>query len=135
MSDELKNRTRAFALRVIKMVDRLPKKQVMQVIGNQILRSGTSVGANYRAACRARSKKEFISKLGIVEEECDETIYWKELLRDGGWVSEEKIELLRDGGWVSEEKIEPIKEEAEEILKIMVTSCKTAKNNKERKIS
>jgi four helix bundle protein len=114
MSDELKNRTKAFSLRVIKMVDRLPKRQVTQIVGNQILRSGTSVGANYRAACRARSKKEFIAKLGIVEEECDETIYW--------------MELLNEGGWVSKEKIEPIKKEAEEILRIMVASSKTAKS-------
>ncbi len=116
MSDELKNRTKAFALSVIEMIDRLPKIKIPQVMGDQILRSGTSVGANYRAACRARSRKEFIAKLGIVEEECDETIYW--------------MELLCEGGWISKDKIEPIKKEAEEILRIMVASSRTVKSQK-----
>jgi four helix bundle protein len=76
---DLKQRTKSFALRIIKVVDALPKTRSANVIGNQLLRSGTSVGANYRAACRARSPAEFVAKLGIVEEEADESGYWLEL--------------------------------------------------------
>jgi four helix bundle protein len=92
---ELKNRTKAFALRVIKMSDVLPKSRAANVIANQILRSATSMAANYRAVGRARSKAEFIAKLGIVVEEADETVFWLEMLGDSGIVSEAKLgELL-----------------------------------------
>ena len=77
--DELKRRTRRFALEVIWLVDSLPRTRTTEIVGRQLLRSGTSVGANYRAACRARSPADFISKMGIVEEEADESIYWMEL--------------------------------------------------------
>lgn len=77
---ELKQRTKKFALRVIKLVDALPKTSAGRTIGNQLMRSGTSVGANYRSACRGRSKAEFIAKLGVVEEEADESAYWMELI-------------------------------------------------------
>ena len=74
-TEDFKNRTKTFALRVIRLTEALPKNQTANVIGKQLLRCGTSVGANYRAACRARSTPEFIAKMGIVEEECDESMY------------------------------------------------------------
>ena len=115
MSEEIKRRTRKFALRVMRLVDSLPKEPSARHIGHQLLRSGTSVGANYRAACRARSAAEFRSKLGVVEEEADESIYWMELLVDGGLVSEDLLSNLVD--------------EANQILAITVASIKTSKKN------
>ena len=79
-NSELKLRTKKFALRVINLVQNLPKNKVADVVGHQLLRSATSVGANYRAACRARSQADFISKITIVEEEADECCYWLELI-------------------------------------------------------
>lgn len=79
---ELKLRTKTFALRSIRMIENFPKSNSAKVIGYQLLRSSTSVGANYRAACRARSKAEFISKIKIVEEEADESLYWLELIQE-----------------------------------------------------
>jgi len=81
--EELKHRTKAFGLSVIKLVDQLPRTRSANVIGNQLLNCATSVGANYRAACRARSKAEFTAKLGVVEEEADEAAYWLEILTEG----------------------------------------------------
>ena len=75
---ELKQRTKKFAIRIVRLVQSLPKTNIANVIGNQLLRAGTAVGANYRAACRARSKIEFIAKLGIVVEEADESCFWLE---------------------------------------------------------
>ncbi len=112
--DELRARTRAFSLRVVKLVQSLPKNMVADVMGKQVLRSATSVGANYRAACRAQSDAMFISKLSIVVEEADETVYWLELIRDAGLVKPELLAELID--------------EAEQILKIMAASRKTAKH-------
>lgn len=95
--DKLSVRTRAFALRVIHMVEALPRGRASVAIGNQLLRSGTSVGANYRAACRARSPAEFCAKLGIVEEEADESIYWIELATEAGLVLRQRVsELLNE---------------------------------------
>jgi four helix bundle protein len=91
---ELQNRTKAFALRVLKLVDVLPRTPAGRAISNQLVRSATSVGANYRAACRARSRPEFASKLGTVLEEADESLYWLEMIRDGNLLSECKISLL-----------------------------------------
>ena len=91
---DLKVRTKTFALRVIKVVDALPKTRTANVIGNQLLRSGTSVGANYRAACRARSTADFIAKMGIVEEEADESVYWMELLIDSKLMSPPQLSDL-----------------------------------------
>jgi four helix bundle protein len=113
-SYDLKERTRAFALRVIRLVDSLPQTSTGNVIGRQLLRSGTSVGANYRAACRARSTAEFCSKLGIVEEEADESIYWMELLIDANLVREDLLSGLID--------------EAGQLLSIVVASIKTARH-------
>ena len=94
---ELKTRTKAFALRVIKMSDALPKTRAANVITNQILRSATSLAANYRAVGRARSKAEFVAKLGVVIEEADETVFWLEMLADSGIVNASKLsELLKE---------------------------------------
>lgn len=114
---ELKNRTKAFALRVIKLVGVLPDGAVGRTIGSQLIRSGTSVGANYRAACRGRSKAEFIAKLGIVIEEADETCYW--------------LELIIDGQLLPAHRVEPLLQEANELTAIMVASRKTAGTNPE----
>ncbi|MBC8115174.1 MAG: four helix bundle protein [Candidatus Saccharimonas sp.] len=106
-------RTKQFALRVMRLVDSLPRSRSADVIGRQMLRSATSVGANYRAARRARSPAEFCAKLGIVEEEADESIYWLELLVDGKIVKQELlVELLK---------------EANEITAMVVSSIQTAK--------
>jgi four helix bundle protein len=91
---ELKTRTKQFALRVIKLVGALPRNTEGRAIGAQLVRSGTSVGANYRAACRGRSKAEFISKLGTVEEEADESAYWMELVIDGGLLPKARVTAL-----------------------------------------
>ena len=113
---DLKARTKSFALRVIKVVDALPNTRSANVIGHQLLRSGTSVGANYRAACRARSTAEFVAKLGVVEEEADESGYWMELLIDSGLMSQAQLgELLK---------------EADELVAITVASIKTARQRK-----
>jgi four helix bundle protein len=93
---ELSERTKIFALRVIKMFSALPKSEVARVLGKQVLRSGTSVGANYREAQRARSKAEFIAKIGDSLKELDETAYWLELLSDSETVTEDKLGALRD---------------------------------------
>ncbi len=114
--DELKDRTKLFALRIMKLVDALPNTVAGKTIANQIMRSGSSVGANYRAACRARSNAEFISKLGIILEESDETEFW--------------LELIMDGKLLPKDKVEPLKKEAEEITAIMASSRKTAQSKK-----
>jgi len=91
---ELKERTKKFALRVIRLVSALPRTIEGRAIGNQLVRSGTAVGANYRAACRGRSKAEFISKLGTVEEEADECAYWMELIVDAGLLNAKRVTAL-----------------------------------------
>jgi four helix bundle protein len=92
---ELKQRTKQFALRALKLLAALPHTQEGRVLGGQLIRSATSVGANYRAACRGRSKAEFIAKLGIVEEEADESAYWMELIIEGGLLVKTKVDALR----------------------------------------
>jgi four helix bundle protein len=109
---ELLDRTKQFALRVIKLVGALPRTIEGRAIASQLMRSGTSVAANYRAACRARSKAEFIAKLGTVEEEADESVFW--------------LELVIESALVSEHKIRPLLNEASEIVAIMASSKKTA---------
>ena len=91
---ELQARTKSFALRIIRMFRSLPKTEEARILGKQVLRSSTSVAANYRAVCRARSKAEFTAKLGVVVEEADETVFWLELLVESGIVPEEKIHSL-----------------------------------------
>ena len=111
--EEMKERTKEFAKRAINLCRRLPNTREGRLIGDQLFRSGTSVGANYRAACRARSKADFISKLGIVLEEADESLYWLEIL------SETKI--------VKPEPVTPLMAEARELIAIFVASLTTAK--------
>ncbi len=116
--DNLRNRTKSFALRIIKLVESLPNKTTSQVIGKQLLRSGTSVGANYRASCRAKSPADFIAKIAIVVEEADESLFWMELLVESGIVKEE---LLKD-----------LMKEADELTAIFISSSKTAKENNKK---
>ena len=101
---------------MIRLVNSLPKQQVAQVLGHQLLRTGTSVGANYRAAVRGKSRADFIAKMGIVEEECDEALYWMEMLIESEIV---KPDLLKD-----------LEDEGNQILAIVVASIRTARRNK-----
>jgi len=94
---ELLARTKAFSLRILKLVDQLPRTASGRAIANQLVRSGTSVGANYRAACRGRSRPEFAAKIGIVAEEADETVYWLELIAEGGLLPQQRIiDLIKE---------------------------------------
>ena len=111
----MQNRTKAFANRVVKLCSALPNNWVARAIGGQLLRSGTSVGANYRAVCRAKSNADFINKLRIVEEECDESLFWMELLVDNNLVKASRLQSLM--------------KEAGEILAIVVASAKTARTS------
>ena len=117
--EDLRKRTKAFALRIVKMYCALPKSTEAQVLGKQVLRSGTSVAANYREASRARSDAEFISKLGIVEQELDETIMWLELLVESEMVAESRMRELLD--------------ESDELIRIFVTTIKKVKKRTARK--
>ncbi len=112
---DLQLRTKAFALQVIKLHEELPKDEVARTIGRQLLRSACSVGANYRAACRAKSKADFISKMGIVLEEADESAYW--------------IELLQETGKIHKDGFEPLLREAYELVAISISSINTARAN------
>jgi four helix bundle protein len=95
-NEDLRNRTKHFALRIIKLYVSLPRVAVAQTLGKQLLRSGTSVGANYREGCRARSNPEFVSKLGDSLKELEETSYWLELLGDSGTIRAQRLALLSD---------------------------------------
>jgi len=117
---DLKARTKQFALRVMKMVDALPRTIQGRAIAKQIIRSATSVAANYRAACRARSRAEFIAKIGIVEEEADESCFW--------------LELIIDSGLLNEDRIRPLLSEAGELVAIMAASSKSAIGNRKSPI-
>ena len=113
--EELKERTKKFALVIIKLVEELPNTNVGRTISNQVIRSGTSVAANYRAACRARSNADFISKINIVEEECDETLFWLEVIVESNLLKKEKLLYLL--------------KEADELTAIFTASGKTARQN------
>src|SRR5882724_4533673 len=91
---ELQNRTKQFALRVLNLIDALPRTAGGRAISSQLVRAATSVGANYRSACRARSRAEFAAKLGVAVEEADESLYWLELARDANLLPENKLSLL-----------------------------------------
>ena len=94
---ELLIRTKAFSLRILKLVDQMPNTAAGRAISNQLVRSGTAIGANYRAACRGRSRAEFAAKVGVVAEEADETVYWLELISEGGLVPEQRLaDLLKE---------------------------------------
>ena len=112
--EEMKNRLKVFAVRVIKLVDKLPNTPARRAIGNQVVRSGTSPGANYRAACIGKSDKDFLNKLKMVEEELDETAYWLELIMELELV---KPELLQD-----------LHHENKELVSIIVKSIITMRN-------
>ncbi len=112
--EDLKKRTRRFALRIIRFVEALVSSRTDRIIGDQLLRSATSVGANYRAVCRARSRADFIAKLKIVEEECDESLYW--------------LELLIEAGIANNSVATGLLQEGSEILSIIVSSIKTARS-------
>ena len=116
LPEELRERTKKFALRVIRLFQVLPKNTEAQILGKQLLRCGTSVAANYRATCRSRSKAEFISRLGILAEEADESVLW--------------LELLEEAGVLKHERLAEIMKEAKELVAIFSTSLKTAKGNK-----
>ena len=117
---ELKARTKEFALRVIRLVDALPNTVKGRAIANQIMRSATSIAANYHAACRARSRAEFIAKIGVVEEEVDETAFW--------------LELIIDSNIREKAQIEPLLNEAGELIAIMAASRKSALGNRKSAI-
>ena len=112
-SSHLKDRTKAFAIAIVKLVEAMPRSRNGYVIGNQLLRAGTSVAANYRSACRARSRRDFISKMGIVEEEADETELWLELAAEARVADPTIVSSLR--------------KEAGELLSIVVASIRTAR--------
>jgi four helix bundle protein len=117
-SENLKLRTKQFALRVIKLVESLPADETSRILGRPLLRAGTSVGANYRAACRGKSNSDFISKMGTVEEESDESGYWMELL-----VEAEKVKALKIGALL---------QEANELTAIAVSLIQTARKSPSR---
>ena len=114
----LRKRTKEFAIRIVRLSNGLPRTREADVIGRQVLRSGTSIGANYRAACRARSKPEFISKIGIVVEEADETVFW--------------LELLIESDVVREKKLASLLHEARELTAIFASSHQTARQTRKR---
>jgi len=111
--DDFKKRTKEYSLRVIRLVESLPEDRVSRILGDQLLRAGTSVGANYRSSIRAKSRADFISKMNIVEEECDESLYWMEILVDVGKVRADRLAALM--------------KEGNEIVAIVVASIKTAR--------
>jgi four helix bundle protein len=113
-AEDLKKRTQAFGISIIRLIQALPHRGSTRILGQQLIRCGTSVGANFRAACRARSGPDFIAKLKIVEEECDESIYWLEMFRDTN---------------ATMHSVPPLIAEANQILSIIVASIKTARRN------
>ena len=113
--NELKDRTKLFALKIIDLIEDIPKTNVGYIINKQMIRSGTSVAANYRAACRAKSNTDFVFKIAIVEEECDETLFW--------------LELIKDANLLKGEKLQSLLKEADELTAIFTASGKIAKQN------
>ena len=112
---EFRRRTFEFGTRCIRLAESLPKTTVSRIIANQLIRAATSVGANYRAAIRSRSRADFVAKMGIIEEECDETVYW--------------IEVLVELGLLPEKRTSALQQEANEILAVTVSSIKTARKH------
>ena len=113
---DMKQRTRSYALDIIRLVQKLPNTPTTKVIGNQLLRCGTSVGSNYRASCRAKSQADFIAKMGIAEEEADESVYWMELLVESKILQQSEIAELQNEG--------------NQIVAIVVSSINTARGRK-----
>ena len=119
--DDLKKRTRDFAVRIMRLVDRLPKKTSSRAVGSQLVRCATSVGANYHIACRSRSRAEFAAKVGIVLEECDECLFW--------------LHLIIDAGLMPAQRIQALLREAAELTAIFTTAAKTARHGRDLKKS
>jgi len=119
-TDDFRKRTFHFGIRIVRLVQALPRGDAARVIGNQLLRAGTAVGANYRAAARARSRADFIAKMGVVEEECDESIYWMDML------SELQLETAN--------RMTDLPREANEILSMVVASIRTARGSAKRAV-
>ena len=117
-AEEMKTRTKEFAKDIINLCRKLPNNREGRLIGNQVFKSGTSVAANYRAACRGRSKAEFIAKLGIVEEEADETLFW--------------LEVIEEMNIYDPSSVDSLMQECDEIIAIMVSSVKTAKRTRKQ---
>ena len=117
-ADDFKKRTKQFALRILKLVEALPNTVAGRTIAGQLVRAGTSVGSNYRAACRGRSKAEFIAKLGIVEEEADESAYW--------------LELIIEGALLNAPLVQPLLDEANELTRMTAKSRVTASRQNHR---
>ena len=115
---DFRERTFQFGIRCVRLVESLPKSMSAQTIGRQLLRAGTSVGANYRAAVRGRSRADFVSRMGIVEEECDEALYW--------------IDLLVELGLATSKRVEGLRAEANEIIAITISSIKTARKGAQK---
>ncbi|MBV9073138.1 MAG: four helix bundle protein [Acidobacteria bacterium] len=113
--EELRHRTKSFGLRILKLFQSLPRRTDAQILGRQLLRSGTAVGANYRAAGRARSQAEFAARIGVVLEEADETVFW--------------LELLLEAGFVKPERLKDLLQEANELTAIFAASHHTAKSH------
>ncbi|SRR5258706_15330415 len=114
-AEKMKQRTKQFALRVVRMFKALPRSEESRIMGRQVLRSGTSVGANYRAACRARTVKEFVCKIRIAVEEADETGYW--------------LELLLEADIIRKTRLDPLRMECNELLAILASSQYTAERS------
>ncbi len=114
--EEMKARTKVYANRIVKLCAALPNNWIARILGQQLLRSGTSVGANYRAVCRAKSNADFINKLCVVEEECDESLFW--------------MELLVDNNLIRASRLAGLMKEADEILAIVLSSAKTARTSR-----
>jgi four helix bundle protein len=112
-SREFSSRTKKYGLRILRLISQMPRSTPNQVLGRQLLAAGTSVGANYRAACRARSRADFIGKMKIAEEECDESLYW--------------LEFMVEGGILKAEPVASLMKEGDEILSLLVASIKTAR--------
>ncbi len=115
LPEQMKDRAKKFAIRIVRLFRKIPKTDEARIVGKQVLRAGTSVAANYRAVCRARSKAEFIAKMGTVVEEADETVFW--------------LELLVETGIVSRGRMESLLAEANELLAIFAASHGTAKSS------
>ncbi len=111
---DLKNRTKIFSIAILNLVEKIPSNKIGNTIGNQIVRSGTSVGANYRAVCRAKSDKDFLNKIVIVEEEADETLFW--------------LELLIASNILKSDQLEPLVKECNELIAIFTASGRTVRN-------
>src|SRR5512140_3191917 len=113
--DEMKARTKSYANRIVKLCEALPDRWIARTLGSQLLRSGTSVGANYRAVCRAKSTADFLNKLRIVEEECDESLFWMELLVENDLVNANRLSALM--------------KEGDEILAMVVAAAKSTRSS------